>query len=96
MDGAFSFEIKYVFVCDGPILRSELEFKIWFVFVSGIMLIICSNTYAGDVEALPNNDDREWIYYNQVYYNTGRHPLYLNINEPRNRLTRRYRTQTFF
>ena len=44
MDGAFSFEIKYVFVGDGPILRSELEFKIWFVFVSGIMLIICSNT----------------------------------------------------
>ena len=44
MDGAFSFEIKYVFVCDGPILRSELAFKILFVFVSGIMLIICSNT----------------------------------------------------
>ena len=52
------------------------------VFVSGIMLIICSNTWAEDVEALAKKGDREWIYDNQVYYNTGRQPLWLTDNEP--------------
>ena len=51
------------------------------VFVSGIMLIICSNTWAEDVEALPKRGDRDWIYENQVYYNTGDEPLWLTEDE---------------
>ena len=46
------------------------------VFVSGIMMIICSNTWASDVENLRKKGDRDWIMENQVYYNTGREPLF--------------------
>ena len=63
------------------------------VFVSGIMLVICSNTWAEDVEALEKKGDREWIYDNQVYYNTGRQKLFFEDHEPINRWTRRYRNQ---
>ena len=52
------------------------------VFVSGIMLIICSNTWAEDVMNLRKKGDRDWIYENQVYYNTGSEPLWLTDNEP--------------
>ena len=54
------------------------------VCVSGIMLIICSNTWAEDVENLRKEGDRDWIYENQVYYNTGEEKLYLTGNEAQN------------
>ena len=46
------------------------------VFVSGIMLIICSNTWEEDVENMRKKGDRDWIKENQVYYNTGTEPLF--------------------
>ena len=52
------------------------------VFVSGIMLIICSNTWDEDVKDLRKAGDRDWIVENQVYYNTGEEKLYLTGNDP--------------
>ena len=54
------------------------------VFVSGIMLIICSNTWDEDVQSLRKAGDRDWIHENQVYYNTGNEKLYLTGNDPQN------------
>ena len=51
------------------------------VFVSGIMMIICSNTWDEDVRNMPKKGDRDWIRDNQVYYNTGRQPLFLEEAE---------------
>ena len=47
------------------------------VFVSGIMMIICSNTWEEDVESMKKKGDRDWILENQVYYNTHSEPLFL-------------------
>ena len=46
------------------------------VFVSGIMMIICSNTWEDDVNAMYKKGDRDWIRENQIYYNTGEEPLF--------------------
>ena len=51
------------------------------VFVSGTQMIICSNTWAKDVENMSKLGDRQWIMENQVYYNTGRGPLFLTDEE---------------
>ena len=51
------------------------------VFVSGIMMIICSNTWASDVDNLRKKGDRDWIKENQVYYNTGSEPLFFLDSE---------------
>ena len=46
-------------------------------FVSGTMLCICSNNWENEVNSLENEADRKWIRDNQVYYNTGKEPLFL-------------------
>ena len=44
-------------------------------FVSGIMHIICSNTWTADLEKL-KDDDYDWIVENCYHYDTGYKPLY--------------------
>ena len=51
------------------------------VFVSGVMMIICSNTWASDVKNLRKKGDRDWILENQIYYDTGNQPLFVLDNE---------------
>lgn len=51
------------------------------VFVSGIMMIICSNTWCSDVDNMPKAGDRKWIRDNQVYYDTGDEPLFICEHE---------------
>ena len=45
------------------------------VFVSGVKMIICSNSWAEDLEEM-KPEDREWLQENSIYYNTGYTPLY--------------------
>ena len=55
-------------------------------FTSGTRMIICSNTWAEDVEEIKKTGERQWIKENQIYYNTGSQPLFQRTSAPR-RLT---------
>ena len=54
------------------------------VFVSGVQMLICSNTWLEELEALPKAGDREWLIANTVLLDVGTDPLFLVAqNEPR-------------
>ena len=62
--------------CPVKLGQSSTNCHAYDVFVSGVMMIICSNTWAADVDNMRKEGDRDWIFENQVYYNTGRQPLF--------------------
>lgn len=46
------------------------------VFVSGVALMICSNTWKSDLHDLKLREDREWLEDNSVYLDVGKMKMY--------------------
>ena len=55
--------------------QSQTNCHSYDVFVSGVMMIICSNTWAADLKKM-SDEDRNWLEGNSYYHNTGCQPLY--------------------
>ena len=45
------------------------------VFVSGIMMVICSNTWSDDLRDM-RRDDKEWLKENCYHFNTSSVPMF--------------------
>ena len=47
------------------------------VFISGVGLMIASNTWNADLASLKRNEDRQWLIDNSIVVNVGSKPLWL-------------------
>ena len=51
------------------------------VFVSGVAMMIASNTWVSELKALKRVEDRKWLEDNSIVVNVGSQPLWLEMQE---------------
>ena len=50
------------------------------VYLHNVMIVVCTNKWADQLEELPPSD-REWIEANQIYYDCGNLPMFVTDAE---------------